>query len=207
MLDGAVRKRIDPLLLRVGRGLASAGISANAITIAAWFLGIIAAVLLWQQFYIAGLVLVLASRLLDGLDGAVARSSGTTDFGGYLDIVLDFFFYGAIPLAFILADPADNAIAGSVFVFSFYFNGATFLAYSAIAERLGLKTNVRGQKAVYFTTGLAEATETIAVFVLFCVFPNWFAIIAYCFAAITLWTALSRILLAKKAFIGRQSGS
>ena len=51
------------------------------------------------------------SRLFDGLDGAVARASTKTDRGGFLDIVLDFAFYGAIPLGFVLADPAGNAVA------------------------------------------------------------------------------------------------
>ena len=37
-----------------------------------------------------------------------------TDFGGFLDIVLDFAFYGAIPLGFIFADPAANALAAEL---------------------------------------------------------------------------------------------
>jgi phosphatidylglycerophosphate synthase len=200
MLDGAIRRKIDPVLLWMGHGLASAGVTANVVTLAAWAIGLFAALLIWHQHFLAGLLFIMASRLADGLDGAVARASGTTEFGGYLDIVLDFFFYGAIPLAFILADPASNAIAGSILIFSFYFNGATFLAYSAVAERLGMKTEIRGQKSVYFTTGLAEATETILVFALSCLFPAWFPIVAYCFAAVTMWTAISRLLLAKREF-------
>ncbi len=57
-----------------------------------------------------------------------------------------------------------------------------------------------GEKSLYFTAGLAEATETIVVFVLFCLFPAAFAPIAYVFAALTLVTAAARILLAWRTF-------
>lgn len=200
MLDGIIRKKFDPVLERCGRVLASAGISANAVTIAAWAIGVLAAAAAAAQFYLTAMVLIVLSRVADGLDGAVAKASGTTDFGGYLDIVLDFFFYGAIPLGFIFADPGNNAIAGAILLLSFYFNGSTFLAYSAIAERLGMSTDIRGQKALYFTVGLAEATETIGVFVLFCLLPSWFPVIALVFAAICFWTAFARIMLARRAF-------
>ncbi len=200
MLDGIVRKNIDPVLNAAGRAIAGTGITPNTITLSGWIIGIAAAIAIAFENNITGLVLILASRAADGLDGAVAKVSGTSDFGGYLDIVLDFFFYGAIPLGFVLADPGNNAIAGAILIFSFYFNGSTFLAYSALAEKNDIKTNVRGSKALYFTTGLAEATETIVVFMLFCLFPGWFSEIAYVFALICFWTSLSRIFLARQAF-------
>ena len=65
-----------------------------------------------------------------------------------------------------------------------------------MAEKRGLTAEARGEKSLYFTTGLAEATETIAVFVLFCLFPSAFAPIAYVFAALTLVTTGARIVLA-----------
>ena len=95
--------------------------------------------------------------------------------------------------------PQNNAVAGAVLLFSFYVNGASFLAYAAIAEKRKHTTAVRGPKSLFFTTGLAEATETIAVFCAFCLLPQWFAGIAYAFAALTLYTALSRIVLAVTA--------
>ena len=134
----------------------------------------------------------------DGLDGAVAKIEGRTDLGGFLDIVLDFAFYGAIPIGFVLTDPATNAVAGAILVFSFYVNGASFLAYAAMAERRGLVTRSRGEKSLFFTTGLAEGTETILFFVALCLVPGWFAPLALFFAAVTFYTALSRIVLAAR---------
>lgn len=200
MLDGWARRRLDPLLDRLAAGLASAGISANAVTLASFAIGMAAAATIAAGHLATGLVLILVSRLGDGLDGAVARIRGKTDLGGYLDIVLDFFFYGAIPLGFAVADPQANALPAAALIFSFYVNGASFLAFSVLAEKRKLSTLARGEKSIFFTTGLAEATETLAVFVAFCLLPGWFAVIAYAFAAVTLYTAVSRIVLAAKSF-------
>jgi phosphatidylglycerophosphate synthase len=183
MLDGWARRRLDPPLDGFGALMAKAGISANVVTVTAFIMGLAAATAIACSRFWLGLALLLVSRLGDGLDGAVAKVNGRTDLGGYLDIVLDFVFYGAIPIGFVLADPAANAVAGAVLVFSFYVNGSSFLAYAIMAERRKLETDARGAKSLFFTTGLAEASETIAVFVAFCLFPDWFAPLAYAFAA------------------------
>lgn len=193
MLDGLLKPHIDPLMTRAGKFLVKFGFSADLVTIGGLVLGLVSAGFIAFEFYIAGLLFLLVSRIFDGLDGAVARLTKPTDFGGYLDITLDFVFYGAIPLAFVLANPSQNAVAGAVLIFSFYINGASFLASAIMAEKHKLTTTQRGEKSFFFTTGLAEATETIAVFSLFCLVPKWFAPIAYVFAAICTYTALARI--------------
>lgn len=195
MLDGAVRAKIEPTIDAMGRALARAGVSANAVTLSAFALGVAAAALIATNAFVAGLVLLLLSRLCDGLDGAVARVRGKTDFGGFLDIVLDFGVYGVVPVGFAFADPEANALAAAVLVFSFYVNGASFLAFAVMAEKRGMTTDARGEKSFFFTTGLAEATETIAVFALACLLPAWFPVLAWGFAAICLYTALSRIMM------------
>ena len=203
MLDGVVRKLIDPALDAAGRRVAAYGVSANSVSVTGCVFGLAAAFAIWQHAYLIGLVLLLFSRFLDGLDGAVAKATEITDFGGYLDIVLDFVFYGAIPLGFVLADPAGNGVAGSVLILSFYVNGSTFLAYAIMAERHKMVSTVRGEKSLYFTTGLAEGTETILVLSACCLFPGQFSVIAYIFAAICFYTALSRIVLAGRVFARR----
>jgi phosphatidylglycerophosphate synthase len=200
MLDGWAKSRINPLMAVLAQHLANAGVSANQVTVAGWIAGVCAAVAIWQGFYLLGLALFLLNRLCDGLDGAVARLKGPTDLGGYLDIVLDFAIYGAIPLGFILADPANNWLAGAVLLVSFYVNGASFLAYSAIAAKRGMTSHARGTKALYFTTGLAEGTETILFFIAFCLFPQWFAPLALVFAAMCFWTAFWRVMDARRQF-------
>lgn len=200
MLDGVARRKIAPVLDHIGRRIAATGLSANGVTILACLVGLLAAIAIALGWLWLGLALILVSRLGDGLDGAVARHTAPTDLGGLLDIVLDFVFYGAIPLAFIILDPSANGLAGAVLLFTFYVNGASFLAFSLIAEKKRLTTTARGAKSIYFTTGLAEATETLIVFAAFCLFPTWFSVIAYIFAAMTAWTTLSRLVLAVRLF-------
>jgi phosphatidylglycerophosphate synthase len=200
MLDGAARKIIQPPLDNAGRWLAERGVKADHVTIFACCVGLAAAGLIAVGSMLLALVLIAVSRICDGLDGSVARASQKTDFGGYLDITLDFVFYGAVPLAFVIYDPAANALAGAVLIFSFYVNGASFLAYAIVAEKRGFSTTARGVKSIYFTTGLAEASETYIVFAVFCLWPAGFAPVAWVFSAVCLYTALSRIIQARAEF-------
>jgi phosphatidylglycerophosphate synthase len=201
MLDGMMRRGIDPGLNRAGAALARAGVAADAVTLVGLALGLAAAGLIaWGHMGWLALIFLLASRLADGLDGAVARVRGKTDFGGFLDIGCDFLFYGAIPMAFVLRDPAVNAVAGAFLLMTFYANGATFLGYAILAEKRGMVTAGRGEKSLYFTAGLLEGTETIGLFVVLCVWPAGFAPLAWGFGALCLVTALARVLLARRVF-------
>ncbi len=87
------------------------------------------------QHYVLGLALLLASRLADGLDGAVARLTQPTDRGAFLDITLDFLFYASIPLAFAIADPAANALPAAVLLAAFIGTGSSFLAFAVLAAQ------------------------------------------------------------------------
>ena len=203
MLDAVLRPLIDPPLNRVGRALAARGVSADSVTLAGLVLGIAAAATIAFGAPGWALLPLAASRIADGLDGAVARASRRTDFGGYLDITADFLFYGAIPLGFVLLDPAANAVAGSVLLLAFYINGASFLGFAILAEKRGLETGAQGVKNLYYSGGLLEGTETIAFFVLLCLWPAAFAPLAYGFAALTFLTALTRVLHARRVFAGK----
>lgn len=201
MLDGLMREVIDTPLDRGGRWLASRGASADWVTLVGLGFGLAAAALVawgWSGLVVA--VPLLANRLADGLDGAVARVHGKSDFGGYLDIACDFAFYGAIPLAFVLADPAENGAAGAFLLASFYLNGATFLGFAIMAEKRGLTTRSRGEKSLYFTAGLMEGTETIAVFLVMALWPALFVPLAWIFGALCIVTALARVILARRVF-------
>lgn len=205
MLDGVMRKLIDPPLNTLGQSLAKRGVTANAMTALGLALGVVSAVLVAFHLFWLALLVLLLSRIADGLDGAVARASQKTDFGGFFDITADFLFYGAIPLGFVIADPAANGVAGAFLLASFYFNGATFLGYSVLAERKGLETTSRGAKTLYFTGGILEGTETIVFFALLCLLPFWFAPLAFIFGALCYLTAASRMLLAWQVF-GKNNG-
>jgi phosphatidylglycerophosphate synthase len=205
MLDAPMRKLIDPPLDAMGKGLASWGVTANAVTMVGLVLGLGAAVAIAFSAFWWGLALIGLSRIADGLDGAVARATRPTDFGGYFDIAADFLFYGAIPLGFVLANPADNAIAGAVLLLSFYFNGTTFLGLAILAEKRHLTSTARGIKNLYFSGGLLEGTETIAFFAVLCIWPALFAPLAYLFALGAFATGFFRLFRAWRVF--RAAGS
>lgn len=203
MLDAPVRRLIDPPLNLVGRRLAGRGVSANAMTLVGLGLGLLSALLIGLGLTGLALVPLLASRLADGLDGAVARATQKSDFGGYLDISADFLFYGAVPLAFVLADPAGRGAAGAFLLAAFYFNGASFLGYAIMAAKRGLDTTAQGVKSLYYSNGLLEGTETILFFVALCLLPAAFAPLAWSFGVLCFASGGLRIWGARRVLENR----
>ena len=193
MLDRPAQALIAPALQAVGRWLVRQGVTADAITWAGFGLGLCAAACIALQQPLVGLALLLASRLMDGLDGTVARLTAPTDRGAFLDITLDFLFYASIPLAFALADPAANALAAAVLLAAFIGTGSSFLAFAVLAERRGLKSLAYPTKGLFYLGGLTEATETLVCFVAMCLWPAAFAPLALGFAALCALTVLARL--------------
>jgi phosphatidylglycerophosphate synthase len=200
MLDARIRLLIDPPLTGAGLWLARLGVSANAVSLAGLAFGLLMAAMIAAGSGALALVPLAFSRLADGLDGPVARATGATDFGGYLDILCDFVFYGAVPLAFVVRDPSVNGLAGAFLLASFYVNGASFLGYAILAEKRGLETRAQGEKSLYFSAGLLEGTETILFFTLLCLVPGALSPLAYVFGVLCFATALSRGLMAHHRF-------
>ena len=193
MFDRRAQALLRPALNAAARGLVRAGISADALTWLGFAIGIAAALAIAWQAFVMGLILLLVSRLLDGLDGSVARLTQPTDAGGFLDIALDFLFYAAIPLGFAVADPTNNALPAAVLLASFIGTGSSFLAFAALAEKRGLTDTALPGKSFYFLGGLTEATETIAVFAAMCIWPEYFSVLAYGFAALCAITTAMRV--------------
>ena len=200
MLDARIRPLIDGPLNKAGAALAYRGIAAHEVTLFGLFMGLVAAVMLAVGLPgVLALAPLLIGRLADGLDGAVARATGATDFGGFLDIVCDFVFYAAIPLAFAFrAD--ENAVIAAFLLASFYINGASFLGYAIMAEKRGLTTEAQGKKSLYYSAGLLEGTETIVFFVALCLWPDAFRPLAVVFGTLCLFTTAARIALARRMF-------
>jgi phosphatidylglycerophosphate synthase len=193
MLDPALRRWVDPPLRCAGAWLARRGTPANATTVVGLAIGLLALPLLACEQYDWALLVILLNRLIDGLDGAIARQQGPTPFGGYLDIVCDMAFYAAVPLGFALARPA-NALWAALLLASFVCTAASFLGRAVMAgERGEADDGAHGQKSFFYAAGIIEGTETILGFVLFCLFPGAFAWLAGLFAALCFWTAAARV--------------
>jgi phosphatidylglycerophosphate synthase len=194
MLDSYIRPLIDPAVNQFGKVFAKADISANAVTITGFSFAIGSFAALVFQFYILALILILISRSLDGIDGAVARNSpeGATDLGAYLDIITDMLFYAGFVFFFALSRP-DMYLPALFLLFSFMGTSSTFLTYAILAEKKGFKTEERGKKSFFYLGGLAEGTETLIAFTLICLFPDSFPLIAVIFGIMCWLTTIGRI--------------
>jgi phosphatidylglycerophosphate synthase len=193
MLDRELHAWLRPGLEWGARVLRRWGLHADHVTWLGFALGVGCAAALALQWYAAGLALMLASRLCDGLDGALARQTSPTDRGAFLDIALDFIFYAIIPLAFAIADPVARALPAATLLAAFIGTGSSFLAFAVFAERRGLRSNTYPSKGIFYLSGLTEASETLICFVLMCVWPEHFALWAYGFALLCGVTIVTRL--------------
>lgn len=193
MLDRLSLGLLKPYLKSAARHFKRRAITADQVSLSSFLLGILGVAAIAGQHYYTGLLLILLNRCGDGIDGELARMSEPTDSGAYLDITLDFIFYSAVVLGFALADPVRNGLAAAALIFSFIGTGSSFLAFAIMAERRGI-TNVRlPDKGFYYLGGFAEGTETIMFFILICLFPTSFPVLAWIFTVICCLAAAMRI--------------
>lgn len=194
MLDKFITPVIKPLLTPVVMLMHKRDITADQLTVVGFLVGLLAVPLLAFEMWYGALVAIALNRILDGLDGALARyANQSSSAGGFLDITLDFLFYAAIPLGFILANPEQNAIAGSLLLATFIGTGSSFLAFAIAAEKFKLEKPQFKYKSFYYLNGLTEGTETIALFIAFCIWPQHFAVMASIFAIACGITIFTRI--------------
>lgn len=202
MLDSFVRRRLDAPLARAAARLDRPWITPDRLTVVGLVLGLASAVLAAQQWWAWALVTWLASRVMDGLDGPLARrragSTGSTSAaGGFLDITADFVVYGATVVGVALGvtdDPAELAtwLPFLAVLLAYYVNGTAFLAFSSIAERTGHR--IDDGRSFSFLGGLAEGTETIAVHSLWLLLPGHAPVIAAVWAVVVGVSAAQRMI-------------
>ncbi len=190
MFDRQVRRLLARPLQVAGGTLSDAGVSPMALTAVGWVVGVGACFAVGYGQWTLGAVLWLLNRLLDGLDGPTARQRGATELGGFLDIVADFSIYAGFVVAVAVAVPSAR-IAALALLTAYYVSGTAFLALSSLMERRG--GGEGDERSLRFVGGLAEGTETVVVYVLFCLFPAQAQMIAWIFTAAVAVTAVQRI--------------
>ena len=161
--------------------------------------GVAAAVATWQAAYVPALLLWALNRVLDGLDGTLARiTHQQSDLGGYLDIVLDHVVYTAVPFGLALAvNTAAAYLALALLLASFYINGASWMYLAALLEKRGAGAAAQSEMTtVTMPTGLIEGAETVVLFTLFLVFPGALVPLFCVMAALVMITATQRLVWA-----------
>ena len=192
MLDEELRRGAKPFYGPAATALARRGVTGNALTAAGFGIGALCLLAIALGFNVVALVLWLLNRLLDGLDGEVARLRGeSSELGSFLDIATDFFIYGGFLVALAVQHP-DARLALVMLFFAYYLNGSIFLALSGVLERL--KAERLTERGLHFRRSLTEGFETIVAGVLFLVFPGYVSPIAHIFAALVFLSSGQRLL-------------
>lgn len=190
MLDDRARRAVAPALNAVAARLDAIGVPPLAVTITGWLVGIGACVSAGLGAWTLALILWLANRVLDGLDGPLARRRGATELGGFLDIVADFSIYAGFIVGVAVQVPSAR-LAALVLLSAYYVSGTAFLALSSLLERRG--ANEQDSRSLRFVGGLAEGTETVIVYVLFCSLPAHAELIAWIWSGAVAITAVQRV--------------
>lgn len=165
MLDRSLRPLKSAALAPATARLAA--VPPVTITALGLVIGLGSAALAAIGWWLPALVAWLINRVLDGLDGELARTTGrATDRGGYLDLVADATVYAAVPIG-VAAGVGSSAawVAAAFLLGAFYVNIVTVTMLAAIREKQAAGASARGeQTSVTLPDGLIEGTETIVLF-------------------------------------------
>lgn len=170
---------------------------ALGVTAAAFVVTLAAAAAAWQGAFAAATLLWLAGRILDGLDGVVARVRGeVTPAGGYLDMVLDTVGYAAIPLALAAHHGTPGWWAAvAVLLASFYLNTVSwgYLSGLLAGASAGAAPPPAGFTSAPLPRGIVEGFETVVLYTLILALPAWSLALVWVMVALVLLTVVERV--------------
>lgn len=195
MLDALLRplkeRCLIPVATVIGRRIAP-----MTVTVTAFAAGMGAAAFAAHGSYSIALGLWALNRTLDGLDGTLARVQDTqSDLGGYVDLLLDFAVYAAIPVGFALGVGSRAAfVATLALLASFYVNAASWMYLAAVLERRDTGARARGElTTITMPPGLVGGTETLLFYTAFFLFPGYLVPLVWLMAALVVLTVLQRV--------------
>ncbi|HRW04115.1 MAG TPA: CDP-alcohol phosphatidyltransferase family protein [Caldilineaceae bacterium] len=193
MQDAYLRRQKDRLLTPMA-GPIFASVHPNSVSIVAMIIGLGSVAAIMLQLYWVALGLWAINRIMDGLDGVIARvHQKQSDFGGFLDLFLDFIIYVTVPIAFIWAEPtAANLWTGIALLGSYVMNSISWTTLAALLEKRHRQTSNR-LTSMEMPTGLIEGAETMLFYTLFYFFPGSVAILFALMAVLVYYTAAQRV--------------
>jgi phosphatidylglycerophosphate synthase len=197
MFDESLRTLKEHVLLPAVKAVARTGVSPTQLTLLGFVAGLgccVAAAVGWWWLASA---LWWVGRILDGLDGSLARLTGQqSDFGGYVDILCDFTVYSLVPLAVVWRASAEG-VAGqgawlllALLLGAYFVNAAGLFMLSSLLEKRAVGKKLT---SVAMPRGLVEGAETMVVYQLFLLFPHSIALLMAAFCAAVVATILYRL--------------
>ena len=192
-----VKKKWDSKINKLAKLFHEKSISANAITIFGFVIGMMSINFLAMNMYFEALVCILINRFFDALDGAVARIEGISKFGVFLDLCLDFVFYAGVIFGFALADPYENAVSACFLLFGFTASSSALLAYGLVSYNSSAKMKDKLPESPFYLGGFAQGFETVFAFILLCIMPFAFLPIAI---ALGCWCFIKALIIVSTTY-------
>ena len=196
MIDKYLRpvkeKLLFPFAKRIGKLL-----SPNQITVIAFLFGLMCIALIILKHPLVALSFWLINRIIDGLDGTVARiSNKQTDWGGYIDIMLDFVIYAAIPICFTVSYGKGPLVYTALVVMLavFYINSASWMYLSALLVKRDFHNKTGQLTSITMPAGLIEGTETIILYTIMFFYPGPLAFEFFLISGLTLIGIFQRMI-------------
>jgi phosphatidylglycerophosphate synthase len=197
MFDTPLRKIKDQVGAPLARSLSR--VSPITVSLIGLVIALLAAWSAYRQIYFSAFALWILNRVLDGLDGLLARlHNKQSDFGGYVDILTDFVAYAALPIGLVAGSPSSERYLALVFLLaSFYINTASWMYLAAILEKRSMHGDDT-QTTIVMPAGIVGGFETIIAFSIFTLFPAHITLLYSIFGMLVFITIIQRLIWAKR---------
>jgi phosphatidylglycerophosphate synthase len=187
MLDTHARKYVQPVLDKTANVFIKVGFSANAVTILAFVVGLVSAVLVALRLPVVAVAVLWISGLLDAVDGTISRKTGTSSpLGTLMDVVFDRIVEISVLMALIFIEPELAVYVAIV--------NATIILTMVVFLTVGATANVKSEKTFYYQAGVAERSEGFIMLSLAILIHPHRHIVLMIFAGMILFTAIQRFI-------------
>lgn len=197
MFDSYLRRFKDQAGTPLARHMSR--VSPMAISVSALVVGLLATYAAFKGQYLFAFGLWILNRILDGLDGLIARlHNRQSDFGGYVDILTDYIVYAALPIGLVAGSPSSEHYLALIFMLAvFYVNSASWMYLAAILEKRATH-DPETQTTIVMPAGVIGGFETIVAYGIFLFFPVYTTVLFSIFAILVFITILQRLIWAKR---------